>query len=116
MITSAEIAKISGKNFPKYDLRPTNFRFVLPFVSIFPPSPIFDHLGHPAIDPALSDNISICLVVVTVYESGVRLQTLVKGCVFRTTGARIARSYDFIQSLGNTFRVLIDKVAVITGA
>ena len=79
------------------------------------PRPIFDHLQHPAIDPALSDNISICLVVVTVYESGVRLQTLVKGCVFRTSGARLARSYDFIQSLGNTFRVLIDKVAVITG-
>ena len=90
----------------------TNFRFV-PSVSIF--SPIFDQLQHPAIDPALSDNISRCLVVVTVYESGVRLQTLVKGCVFRTTGARLASSYDFIQSLGNTFRVLIDKVAVITG-
>ena len=81
------------------------------------PRPIFDHLQHPAaIDPALSDNISICLVVVTVYEFGVRLQTLlVKGCVFRTSGARLASSYDFIQSLGNTFRVLIDKVAVITG-
>ena len=90
----------------------TNFRFV-PSVSIF--SPIFDQLQHPAIDPALSDNISRCLVVVTVYEFGVRLQTLVKGCVFRTTGERLASSYDFIQSLGNTFRVLIDKVAVITG-
>lgn len=89
----------------------TNFR-VVPSVSIFS---IFDQFQHPAIDPALSDNISRCLVVVTVYESGVRLQTLVKGCVFRTTGARLASSYDFIQSPGNTFRVLIDKVAVIRG-
>ena len=93
----------------------TNFHFVPSFVLIFsldiwPSSASSNWSGA-----EWEQSISRCLVVVTVYECTVRLQTLVKGCVLRASGAWLASSYDFIQRVSGTHSapILIDKVALI---